>query len=222
MSQCLLVLRKEWLNFVCSDKSVFFIYLFLIVGWGMLLATMNRGGAIGSPLWLVFFSVIIAANFSGTVFVSERMSGSLEILLTSGLSRGAILWGKMVFVIVMTLAVGAACILAASVLQRFIAPSDVPRESYFQWTFLALYAGATFLNTAGSACFSVWLPNPRLLHFVNIALVGCIMAGYIAISLSRPVSLFLVAVVMIAAGGLFAWLAGRAFESERIIRPVIL
>ena len=87
MNQCLLVLRKEWLNFVCSDRSVFFIYLFLVAGWGMLLATMDHGGSIGSPLWLVFFSVIIAANFSTTVFVSERMSGSLEILLTSGLSR---------------------------------------------------------------------------------------------------------------------------------------
>jgi ABC-type Na+ efflux pump permease subunit len=221
MSQCLLVLRKEWLNFVRSDKSVFFIYLFLIIGWGMLLATMNRGGSLGSPLWLVFFSVIIAANFSGTVFVSERMSGSLEILLTSGLSRGAILWGKMMFVIIMTLAVGVACILAASVLQRFMAPPEIASVFYFQWTYVALYAGATFLNTTSCACFSVWLPNPRLLHFVNIALVGCIMAGYVALSLSRPLSLFLVAFVMSFVGILFAWLARRAFESERIIKPVI-
>jgi ABC-type Na+ efflux pump permease subunit len=222
MSQCLLVLRKEWLNFVCSDKSVFFIYLFLIAGWGMLLATMNRGGSLGSPLWLVFFSVIIAANFSGTVFVSERMSGSLEILLTSGLSRGAILGGKMTFVIVMTFAIGMACILTASVVQHFMAPPDVDRVVYFQWTYLALYAGATFLNTASSACFSVWLPNPRLLHFVNIALVGCIMAGYVAVSLTQPLPLFLVAFVMTFVGILFAWLARRAFESERIIKPVIL
>jgi ABC-type Na+ efflux pump permease subunit len=221
MNQCLLVLRKEWLNFVCSDRSVFFIYLFLVAGWGMLLATMDHGGSIGSPLWLVFFSVIIAANFSTTVFVSERMSGSLEILLTSGLSRRAILWGKMVFVIAMTLAVGAACVVTASVLRRFIAPPETVRVFYFQWTYVAIYAGATFLNAASSACFSVWLPNPRLLHFVNLLLLGAIMTGYVAVSLTRPLSLFAVAAAMTAIGILFAWLAGRAFESERIIKPVI-
>ncbi len=221
MSQCLIVLRKEWLNFVCSDRSVFFIYFFLVAGWGMLLATMDRGGPLGSPLWLVFFSVIIAANFSSTVFVSERMSGSLEILLTSGLSRAAILWGKMIFVMVMTLAIGMVCVLTASVLQRFIAPPEVARAVWFQWSYGALYAGATFLNTASSACFSVWLPNPRLLHFVNILLVGAVMAGYVALSLTCPLSLFIVAIAMAAAGLLFAWLAGRAFEGERIIKPVI-
>jgi hypothetical protein len=47
------------------------------------------------------------------------------------------------------------------------------------------------------------------------------MAGYVALSLSRPLSLFLVAFVMSFVGILFAWLARRAFESERIIKPVI-
>ena len=222
MSQSLLMLRKEWLNFVCSDRSVFFIYFFLVAGWGMLLATMDRGGPLGSPLWLVFFSVIVAANFSGTVFVAERMSGSLEILLTSGLSRRAILWGKMAFVIIMTLVVGAASLLSATLFRGWLQQPDAVHYDYFNPGYCVLYAGATFLNTASSACFSVWLPNPRFLYFVNIALMGAIMGVYIVLSMVRSVTLLPVALVMFAVGVLFTWLAERAFSGERIIKPVIL
>jgi ABC-type transport system involved in multi-copper enzyme maturation permease subunit len=91
----LLMFKKEWLNFISGDRSVFIIYLILVAGWGVLLATAHDSGTTAAPLWIVFFSVIVAVNFSSTVFVLERMSGSLEILLTCGISRSAILYGKM-------------------------------------------------------------------------------------------------------------------------------
>jgi len=222
MNQIMLMFGKEWLNFLRGDRSVYIIYLILVAGWGALLASMNTGGPTTAPLWIVFFSVIIGANFSSTVFVLERMSGSLEILLTSGISRSAILYGKMLFVIVMTIVIGAACVACARLVRPFFTgPTQAPVE-FITWHYCALYVSATLLNAAGSAYFSVWLPNPRLLHFINLLLVGFIMTGYMAISFIHPVSLYSVAGLLGLLGVLFAVLAKREFESERIVKPVVL
>ena len=223
MSQMMLMFRKEWLNFVRGDRSVLVVYFIMVVGWGALLASMNTGGATTAPLWIVFFSVVIAANFSSTVFVLERMSGSLEILLTSGLSRSAILYGKMLFVVLMTLLLGGACAVFALLLRPYIAALQrAPADLRNLWPYFALYAGATFMNAASSAYFSVWLPNPRLLHFINLLLLGFIMAGYMAVSFIHPLSLYFIAGILALLGVCFTFLARREFESERIIKPVVL
>jgi len=222
MNQIMLMFGKEWLNFLRGDRSVFIIYLILVAGWGALLASMNTGGPTTAPLWIVFFSVIIGANFSSTVFVLERMSGSLEILLTSGISRSAILYGKMLFVIVMTIAIGAVCVACALLVRPFFTGPDKTPAEYLTWPYCVLYVSATLLNAAGSAYFSVWLPNPRLLHFINLLLVGFIMTGYMAISFIHPLSLYFVAGLLGLLSVLFAVLAKREFESERIIKPVVL
>ena len=219
MNQCFLMLKKEWLNFANSDRGIFLVYLVFIAGWSVLRASMNSGGPEVTPIWSIAFSVFIAANFSGTVFVSERMSGSLEILLTSGLSRSAILYGKMLFVIIMTLVIGMVWALAAFILQTFISPL---RENLFQGDLLLIYASATFLNAA-SAYFSVWLPNPRFLYFINLLMIILISAVYLAIAALRlPQPLSIMAGLLILLGILFTLLAGRAFESERIIKPIVL
>jgi ABC-type Na+ efflux pump permease subunit len=221
VSSILIIFRKEWLNFSRSDRSVFIVYLFLIMGWGMLIATTKDQSAAGAALWIAFFSVIIAANFSSTVFVSERMTGSLEILLTSGLSRGAILYGKVAFVATMTLAIGALCALVGAGLRPVIGAEYGPAlPDGAVVSHCILYIAATVFNAASGACFSVWLPNPRLLHFVNILILAAVMSAYTALSGTLP--LHAVSALLLAAAVVFLALARRAFESERITKPVIL
>jgi ABC-type Na+ efflux pump permease subunit len=221
MSRTMLVFTKEWLNFTRSDRSVFIVYFILVAGWGMLLASTHGADSVSAPLWLTFFSVIIAANFSSTVFVAERMTGSLEILLTSGLSRGAILYGKVLFVIVMTLAIGIFCAVVGAVMRPlFGGSSPLPLPGQV-WPGITLYAASTFFNAAASACFSVWLPNPRLLHFLNLFILAIVMAAYTALSYVFSLPLYAVAGFLLVTGAVFMVLARRAFESERIIKPVI-
>ena len=149
----------------------------------------------------------------------ERLVG---ILLTSGMSRSAILYGKMLFVTVMTTAIGAACLACALLLRPvFNGLGDVPRL-HFEWSYCTLYLGATLLNAASSAYFSVWLPNPRLLHFINLFLLGFIMTGYVAVSFVHPFSIYFIAGLLALLSVLFTFLARREFESERIIKPVVL
>ncbi|MBN2188316.1 MAG: hypothetical protein JW699_02590 [Chitinispirillaceae bacterium] len=222
MSQVMLIFGKEWLNFVRGDRSAFFVYLILVAGWGVLLAAMGDQGAAAAPLWTVVFSVIVAVNFSGTVFVLERLSGSLEILLTCGISRGAILYGKMLFVVVMTAVIGAACF-GVALLTRIVI--DIPEGWLSEmpvWRTGVLYLSATFLNAAGSAYFSVVLPNPRLLHFLNLFIAGFVMAAYSAVTLVFPLPLETAAAALMLPGVVFTVLARREFESERIVKPVVL
>ena len=222
MNSILLIFRKEWLNFCRSDRSVFIVYLFLIAGWGMLIATTEGQSAKSAALWLVFFSVIIAANFSSMVFVAERMTGSLEILLTSGLSRGAILYGKVAFVTAMTLAIGTLCALVGIFLRPLVGAEHGPAlPDGAVISSVVLYIAAAVFNAASSACFSVWLPNPRLLHFVNFLILAAVMSVYTALSGAFSLPLHAVSVLLFATGAVFLALGRRAFESERIAKPVI-
>jgi len=227
MTHCLIILRKEWMSFVGSDRSVFVVYAVLVAGWGMLLAfpgAGNDGLAVYDgflPLWLALFSVIVTANFANTVFVTERVTGSLEVLLTSGVSRNGILYGKLLFVVAMTLFIGICCF-GLSAIVRLLAAQTPGDGVSLAGSGIFIYASASFLNAACSAFLSVVLPNPRLLHLFNLLLISAIMGVQVAVNLFFPLPVISGALVMDIAAVFFCVLAQREFNGERIIKPVIL
>jgi ABC-type Na+ efflux pump permease subunit len=222
MKQVMIVFKKEWMSFVGSDRGLFAVYLVLIASWGMLLATWKESVPIVTPLWLAMFSVIVTATFSNTVFVAERVSGQLELFLTSGISRRGILYGKMAFVFCMTMLVGAACIGCAVFLRPLMMPYGPRTFAFFNASGFALYAAATFLNAASTAYLSVVMSNPRMLHFINLLLVGFIVSVRIALESFFPVPFFAMPVALALLGIVFTILAEREFNGERIIKPVVL
>jgi ABC-type Na+ efflux pump permease subunit len=164
--------------------------------------------------------VIVTATFATTVFVSERVSGSLEILLTSGIPRPAILLGKTAFVFGMTILVGTVCVGFAFMFKSLIPSADPEGISpLLSGASIVLYCAASFLNAAASAYFSVVLPNPRALHLINLFL----MAGIMTLHMLLPgLSLLLIAAIIGVLGALFTLLAKKEFNGERIIKPVVL
>jgi ABC-type Na+ efflux pump permease subunit len=221
MNGLMTVLRKELKCFLGSDKSTFFLYALLSVIWSFMLLSDGAvsGSAVTERLWIVFFAVIVGANFSNAAFISERVSGTLEILITSGLSRSAILYGKMAFITLMTSAIGAACaalaflwsaLSAGLVLSYPLGACDV-----------AAYIAVAYLNAAAGAYLSVRMGNPRFLHFINLFMIGAIVALYGAASAYFNAHPLTLAAVFLLTGGIFTFLAKREFEGERIIRPVV-
>lgn len=213
------IIFKEWKCFTGSDRGVFILYAVLIISWSLFLAGGNDSSLRTGPLWLVFFSVVVAANFSNTVFISERISGALEILMTSGLSRSSILFGKMSFVMVMSLLFGAMCLGLASVWQQII--FDYDSTSLVPFDFL-VYASSVFLNTAVSAFLSVRMSNPKLLHLTNLLLIGCIIAVFTFLNQFCQLPEIFLPLFLILAGLVSSILAKNEFNSERILQPVIL
>jgi ABC-type Na+ efflux pump permease subunit len=221
------VIKKELKNFSGSGHGVFIMYAAITVIWSFMLTPAAAASTAGS-LWIVFFSVIVTANFSGTVFISERVNGTLEVVLTSGLSRNAVLFGKMAFVAAMTSIIGLACGTLAMawgvVLPTMIettaaaAATETPKALAYA---AALYLSAAFLNTAASAYLSVRMSNPRFLHFIILFMTGAIIALHSTLSTLIQVPPYALVAAFLLSGTIFTLLAKQEFAGERIIRPII-
>jgi ABC-type transport system involved in multi-copper enzyme maturation permease subunit len=220
MKDMFAILEKEWRTFTGSEKGVFIVYAILILTWSFLPLYNNLGSfALGGTVWWLFFSVIISGNFAQTVFVTERMSGSMEILLTSGFSRDGVLFGKILFVMVMSIAIGGLCIglsLAWIALKGHAAL--LPGTSLLYAALL--YVAGTFMNAAAGAWMSIRLSSPRLIPFVTILLVGLVCGVYYALFFAVPASEWLLSALLFCAGCVFLALARKDFNGEKIIAPV--
>jgi ABC-type transport system involved in cytochrome c biogenesis permease component len=215
------ILRKEVKNFFNSGRGVFFIYALIAVIWSFMVFYGNGNDMI--EVWMIFFAAIVASNFSGTVFISERVSGTLEVLIVSGVTRDAVLFGKVFFVAGATIIMGAVCVAMSEVWVFWLDGLDKVLLLAEWWLHRGalLYLGATVLNVAASAYLSVRMGNPRFLNFVNLFMTGVVMTVYGLASVmfgSRQTTLVL---IFSALGAVFLVLARREFAGERITRPVI-
>lgn len=217
------VFAKEWKSFLGSDKGVFAVYTFLVVLWSFLfLSTGIEHTPQMHTIWLLMFSVIVGSNFSQGVLVSERINGALEVLLTSGLSRGQILYGKCLFIVVMSIAMGYLCVLLSMI---WLAVANAMGGGYSAAVgpggYVA-FAAAAYMNASSAAWLSIHLSNPRMLHFINFVLMACVVALYHTVAFFVPLALPVLILLLVAVGTCFLVLARKGFEGEKIIRPVHL
>ena len=220
MNGLLIIIGKEFKTFIGSDRGMFLLYAVLIASWSIMLAYPSGGGTIEpGPLWLVFFSVVISANFTNTVFISERVTGNLEILLTSGISRKHILYGKMIFVGGMSTAIGLLCIVLSigwRAVLFHLPGTTIGADS------LLIYCCAVCMNTATSAWLSVHMGNPRLLHLANLLLLALLVTLHSVASLFLPVRPSMLSAALLVICIVATTAAHRVYESEKILRPVDL
>ena len=164
-----IVFCKECRSFIGSERGLLFVYAVLIAGWSLL----PLAGGIeqtGSLSWLLF-SVIISSNFAGPVFVSERLSGAMEVLLTSGLSRSSVLWGKLLFVVGISFAAGACSFALSLVWLNFMGEYHGLQTGYLLHI-AALYCAGAVMNSACTAWLSVRLRSPRTVPLTGILLTA--------------------------------------------------
>ncbi len=232
MEKGLLILRKEIVSFLRNDRSALVVQVLLILVWSAFLAgnfsssrsaTTDLGGYPGELLWWVFFSVVVSGNFAGTVFVSERIQGSMEILLTSGLTRRSVLWGKIGFVLLMSFLVGAVCY-SASLLWLTIVWSpeafgadEIPLLGAIED--MGLFVSATWMNATCGAWLSLRLPNPRLSHFAVFLVFSVVVTLHVLLWFLAPLVPPLWA-WFCGFGVVFAAIADRGFQGEKVVQPV--
>jgi ABC-type Na+ efflux pump permease subunit len=213
------VFAKELQCFAGADRGMFILYSIIVIVWSTLLATRSSDSFDSGPLWLVFFSVVITANFSNSIFVSERTNGSLEILITSGLSRNAVFYGKLFFIITMSVLFGAVCIILSRLLDKYLFYNSMPSTDI--QSFL-LYTSSTFLNVAASAYFSIKLTNQRLLHFVNMFILGLFVGVYMVLTQYVILSVYYLVGAMFISGVYICWRTQKLYQSEKIIQSVTM
>jgi hypothetical protein len=220
----LTVIRKEWLSFVRSDKGMIAMYAVLLVFWSWLLITTNDEAGNSKIIWLLTFAVVVGSNFFQSTYVIERVNGALEIILTSGLSRGAILLGKTLHVVLVTSAFGFACLGLSCLWGTFI-PVSIARPEITYYDF-AVFFGAAFYNAAAACWLSIVFPSPRLVPLMAVGLTMCMIAIYYAIPImyppAKPFVDWILLGGLIVVGALFQILARQAFNSEKVIQPISL
>lgn len=217
MNSAAIVIFKEWKVFLGADKGIFFLYAFLILSWSFMLITPGTTFAQSGDLWLIFFSVIVSANFTNTVFIAERINGNLEILITSGITRKSMLTGKMLFTAGMSIIIGGICCGLSLVWNVLL--GDGTALSLGMGDFLS-FVLAVFFNTASGAYFSVKLPNPRILHLSNLLLLAGIVSAYSLLDAYIPLPAWTLKLVLALLAGALTLLACRIYESEKILQPV--
>jgi ABC-type Na+ efflux pump permease subunit len=213
------VLAKEWKCFSGSDLGLFILYLFLVLVWSLLLVLNVKSDSSAGSSWFIFFSVVVTANFSNSVFISERVNGVLDIFITSGLSRNAILYGKMLFAFSMVLLIGAICAILTWVLSFTVMDYHGKVIGYLDYL---IYACATFLNISSSAYLSVKMNNTRLLHFANIFLLAVIIIIYKLIDSYWGASLLYLSLILLLFGIFFCWRAQKLYNSEKVLQTIFV
>jgi ABC-type Na+ efflux pump permease subunit len=172
-------------------------------------------------IWWLFFSVIISGNFANTVFVSERLSGSMEIVLTSGFSRDTVLFGKTVFIIGMSIVIGAVC-LCFSRLWLHVSGQGQTGFHHVAFYGAVLYCAGTCMNVAIAAWMSVRLQSPRLIPIVTILAMSLIVAGFSVLLYFVQVPQWSLSIVLLSLAFVFLLLARKEFNGEKIIQPIHL
>ena len=211
-------LKKEWLYFAGSEKGVFLTYAMLVSAWSIMLATrsfVTDGASAG--VWLLFFSVVVSAHFSNTVFISERLSGALEVVLCSGFSRGGLLGAKVFFCVAVSSILGGGCI-ALSFLWRLL--QGASPGAFVGGADICMFVAAVFFNVVLAAWLTIRLASPRLIHFASIAALAFIWSVYYTLSAFVPLSLWhFTAALTVIASGLYL-LVKKEFHGEKIIAPL--
>lgn len=122
INQVLAVLWKEWNEFFQQRglRGALFNWL-ILVGLGGIFVPLQSGGEwFTNPLFMVVWSwlpVLAVMQIVADTFAGERERHTLETLLASRLSDGAILWGKVMSVVLYGWSIQfASLLLAASVI----------------------------------------------------------------------------------------------------------
>lgn len=218
MKGILTIVQKEWRCFLGSDRGIFLLYLVLMLSWSIMLANPGESAVQAGQIWFIFFSVVISANFSNTVFIAERVNGILEILLTSGLSRKEILFGKMLFVAGMSIVIGILCMLVSHVWRHVLFDGEMRALSTAD---VIVYCCAVLMNTASGAYFSVKMGNPRLLHLLNLLVLGGIVILHSVAVSFFTIPIFILPLLLLAFATACTVLALQLYESEKILQPVV-
>jgi ABC-type transport system involved in multi-copper enzyme maturation permease subunit len=218
MRQIGTIVGKEWSCFAGSEKGVFVVYAVLLVVWSFLPRqnALNGFGPVAA-MWWMSLSVIVCSIFANSVFVSERISGSMEILLTSGISRNAIIFGKIAFVVLMSAGLGVGCTLLSLAWPLGSLPPFFVQSELMG---LMLYFGGAFMGASAGAWMSIRFSSPRTMPFVNWAMVLALCSIYYGAGHFCSLPLWTLFCETVVVGCAFLWRAQREFNGEKVIAPV--
>lgn len=217
----LTIMKFEFRSLVKSGPSAIALLVFTALLWSNYVSNQVVSIAdMGSFLWVISFAFVMTAGISYSVFIRERTNGALEILLTSGIEKVAIIRGKILFATIVSSLMG-----VTSFIFAFLIKYVILREEFYSWfelfDILLMYVGAVVFITSLSAFYSLLLKTPRLIQFLNFITLGILSAIYIVFDVLLQVPLWGFAVTLIAFSAMLNQISSKLFLREQVIEQVV-
>jgi|GEM_PF-1977401 len=225
MDDFYIIFSHELKSLAKSAKSTILSLVLVSLFWGLFLS-YNMLEFQNSIIWIIVSALVTSSGFANVSFARERLSGSWEILLASGISRKTIFWAKLAFtqtatffcgIITLTIAYAVMCAIF------LFAP-------YYDLIFIdALLFLCTALSiNAMTAYFTIINVNMRAVQLINmLAISVCITVIHYICGMDSGVYVFelwtdwakIIATLLIPAI-VFLFLCNKTLYDDKTTLPI--
>ncbi|MCL2845198.1 MAG: ABC transporter permease [Chitinivibrionia bacterium] len=216
----LTIFNYELKSLVKSTKSTVLSLAIVSLFWGIFfsLNIFSNDGSGFALVWLLFFALLASAGFAGISFVRERLSGSWEILIASGIERKTIFLAKFIFAQTASFIWGAATLLIAVSAAVFLWDFSVEVSLIF---ILAVFFFAALSVNAITAYFTIINVNPRAIQLMNFAVMTLLSMMIFAIDSTNLAGKATILAILSAPAVLLLLLVPKALYDDRIVQKVV-
>jgi hypothetical protein len=169
MADFYIIFNQELKSLVRSTKTTILSLVLVSLFWGFFLSYRIYDFQ-ESILWIIFSAFVSSSGFANISFARERLVGSWEILLASGISRKTIFWAKLIFVQTASFVCGITMLLVAFSM-RYVSYFLGWSHYKFYVTVLLFFFAAFSINIL-TAYFTILNINLRLINLINMAVMA--------------------------------------------------
>jgi len=216
----LTIFNYELKSLVKSAKSTIFSFALTSFFWGIFFSLNIFSGEreYFALVWLLFFALLACAGFAGVSFVRERLSGSWEILIASGISRKTIFAAKFVFVQTASFLWGILTLLIAYI------------AAFYVWNFyveislpfvLAVFFFAALAINAITAYLTIINVNQRAIQLINFAVTTALSLALYFIDYEQISGKLTIIAIILIPSVIVLLLAPKALYDDNIVQRVI-
>jgi len=228
MDDFLIIFNNEAKSLAKGTKSTVFLLFLVSMFWGFFLS-YNIFDAQKSIIWIIAAAFVASCGFSNVSFARERLCGSWEIILASGISRKTIFLAKFLFTQASTLLCGIITLIISHITALFLF-GLLPIYDFF--IEISLFFCAALCINSINAYFTIINLNMRAVQLINIFVISlCItVITYVSnINISPNLTLNesenLIAVLSMAIilipSVIFLILCQKTLYDDKIILPII-
>lgn len=215
------IMKFEFRSLIKSGPSAIALLVFTALLWSNYVSSQVTSiEDVGSFLWVISFAFVMTAGISYSVFIRERTNGALEILLTSGIEKLAIIQGKILFATIVSSLMGVTSFLVA-----FFIKYVIFREEFYAWSelfdILIMYIGSAVFITSLSAFYSLLLKTPRLIQFLNFMTIGILSSIYMVFNILLETRLEYFAITLLFLSAILNKISSKLFLREQVIEQVV-
>jgi len=226
MDDFYIIFRHELKSLAKSAKSTILSLVLVSLFWGLFLS-YNMLEFQKSIIWIIISAFVASSGFANVSFARERLAGSWEILLASGISRKTIFWAKLAFTQTATFFCGMITLTVAYAVMYI----DLLFAPYYDLIFidaLLFFCTALSINVL-TAYFTIINVNMRAAQLINMSVISvCIMAVHYVCDMDEGAYAFelwtdwaKIIIIMLIPAIPFLFLCPRALYDDKTTLPIV-